>query len=168
MRDSNPRPLPCEGSALTNCANRPRQSRIATTGAAPASGYDPRLRQGGPMPEYAEVADGLKMPLADAMRTQRAVRRLRPDPVDDETLIAVLELATKAPTGSNEQGWEFVVVRDPDVKHALARLNRQAFSVYRRFAPRQARGGLKGAPVVPAGRGEAAPLREPPGMRGAS
>src|SRR5690606_889986 len=23
MRDSNPRPLPCEGSALTNCANRP-------------------------------------------------------------------------------------------------------------------------------------------------
>src|SRR6476619_8297009 len=95
------------------------------------------------MPEYAEVADGLKMPLVDAMRTQRAVRRLRPDPVDDETLLAVLELATKAPTGTNEQGWEFVVVRDPDVKQALARLNRQAFSIYRRWARGQARGDLK-------------------------
>ena len=39
------------------------------------------------MPEFAEVADGLQMPLADAMRTQRAVRRLRPDPVDDETVL---------------------------------------------------------------------------------
>ena len=56
------------------------------------------------MPEFAEVADGLSMPLADAMRTQRAVRRLRADPVDDETLLAVLELATKAPTGSNAAG----------------------------------------------------------------
>jgi len=102
------------------------------------------------MPEYAEVADGLKMPLADAMRTQRAVRRLRPDPVDDETLLAVLELATKAPTGSNEQGWEFVVVRDPDVKHALARLNRQAFSIYRRIAKNRARGDLGAARMLAA------------------
>lgn len=102
------------------------------------------------MPEYAEVADGLKMPLAEAMRTQRAVRRLRPDPVDDETVLAVLELATKAPTGSNQQGWEFVVVRDPDVKHALARLNRQAFSIYRRIARSRARGDLQAARMLAA------------------
>ena len=56
------------------------------------------------MPEFAEVADGLSMPLADAMRTQRAVRRLRSDPVDDETLLAVLELAVKAPTGQQRAG----------------------------------------------------------------
>jgi len=102
------------------------------------------------MPDYAEVADGFTMPLADAMRTQRAVRRLRTDPVDDETLLAVLDLATKAPTGSNRQGWEFVVVRDPDVKHALARLNRQAFSIYRRWARGQARGDLKAARMLAA------------------
>ena len=102
------------------------------------------------MPEYAEVADGLNMPLAEAMRTQRAVRRLRPDPVDDETVLAVLELATKAPTGSNQQGWEFVVVRDPGVKHALARLNRQAFSVYRRVARSRARGDLQAARMLAA------------------
>ena len=37
------------------------------------------------------------------------------------------------------QGWEFVVVRDPDVKHQLARLNRQAWSIYRRLGKRRAR-----------------------------
>src|ERR1041384_4203690 len=79
------------------------------------------------------------MPLVEAMETQRAVRRLLPDPVDDDTVLRVLELATKAPTGGNRQGWEFVVVRDPDVKHQLARLNRQAWSVYRRLGSRPAR-----------------------------
>jgi nitroreductase len=102
------------------------------------------------MPEFSEVADGLSMPLADAMRTQRAVRRLRAEPVDDETLLAVLELATRAPTGSNAQGWEFIAVRDPDVKHALARLNRQAFSIYRRRMKGKVRGDLKGARMLAA------------------
>ena len=33
-----------------------------------------------PMPEFAEVVDGFQMPLAEAMRTQRAVRRLTARP----------------------------------------------------------------------------------------
>jgi nitroreductase len=87
-----------------------------------------------------EQIDGLGMSLVEAMETQRAVRRLLPDPVDDATILRVLELATKAPTGSNLQNWEFVVVRDPDVKHQLARLNRQAWSIYRRLGKRKAKG----------------------------
>ena len=102
------------------------------------------------MPEFAEVADGLQMPLADAMRTQRAVRRLNHDPVDDETVLELLRLAVKAPTGSNIQGWEFLVVRHPDVKHQLARLNRQAWALYRRFARGRARGDLSQARILAA------------------
>ena len=37
----------------------------------------------------------LAMPLAEAMSTQRAVRRLLPDPVDDEVVLRCIELATK-------------------------------------------------------------------------
>lgn len=110
----------------------------------------PPVAEGRRMPEFAEVAEGLQMPLAEAMRTQRAVRRLRTDPVDDDTLRAILELAVKAPTGSNLQGWEFVVVRDADVKHALARLNRQAWSVYRRVMRSRARGDLAAARMLAA------------------
>ena len=41
-----------------------------------------------------EHSDGLDMSLVEAMETQRAVPRLLPDPVDDDTILRVLELAT--------------------------------------------------------------------------
>jgi nitroreductase len=72
----------------------------------------------------------LSMPLEEAMRTQRAIRRLKPDPVDDALVLHLIELALKAPTGSNAQSWEFVVVRDRAVKERLAALNRQAWNLY--------------------------------------
>ena len=73
------------------------------------------------------------MPLAEAMTTQRAVRRLKPDPVDDALVLRLIELALKAPSGSNAQNWEFIVVRDPAVKAKLARRNRQAWHLYGRL-----------------------------------
>ena len=84
------------------------------------------------MPCFSEVSEGLSMPLVDAMETQRAIRRLRTDPVDDSTVLRCLELATKAPSGGARDSYEFIVVRDPEIKHQLARLNRQAWAVYRR------------------------------------
>ena len=33
----------------------------------------------------------LNMPLEEAMRTQRAIRRLRPDPVDDALVLHLIE-----------------------------------------------------------------------------
>jgi nitroreductase len=39
----------------------------------------------------------------------------------------------KAPTGSNGQNWEFVVVKDPETKAALGRKYRQAWSNYQRL-----------------------------------
>src|SRR5262250_2844880 len=85
------------------------------------------------MPETnlaATTASPFSMSLEEAMRTQRAIRRLTTDPVDDELVLHLIELALKAPTGSNAQNWEFVVVKDPAVKARLARLNRRAWSVY--------------------------------------
>ena len=79
----------------------------------------------------------LTMPLEDAMRTQRAIRRLKPDPVDDDLVLHLIELALKAPSGSNAQTWEFIVVKDRAVKAKLGRLNRGAFSLYGAFGRRQ-------------------------------
>lgn len=70
------------------------------------------------------------MPLEEAMRTQRAIRRLKPDPVDDALVLHLIELALKAPTGSNQQNWDFVVVKDREVKARLGRLNRGAWNLY--------------------------------------
>ncbi len=68
----------------------------------------------------------------DVLSTTRAVRkRLDFDrPVEDEVLRECLELAVQAPSGSNAQGWHFVLVTDDDKKRALGELYRQAFDIY--------------------------------------
>jgi nitroreductase len=72
----------------------------------------------------------LTMPIEEAMRTQRAIRRLKTDAVDDGLVLHLIELALKAPTGSNAQSWEFIIVKDREVKGKLGRLNRMAFNIY--------------------------------------
>lgn len=81
-------------------------------------------------PTNAEALARLDMPLIDAMTTQRAVRRVLPDPVDDAVVLKCIELALRAPTGANEQNWEFIVVKDRRVKEVLAKRYRQAWKVY--------------------------------------
>jgi nitroreductase len=66
------------------------------------------------------------------LSTTRAVRR-RLDldrPVPREILLDAVRLAQQAPTGSNEQGWRFVIADDPEVRRALAALYRKAADAY--------------------------------------
>jgi nitroreductase len=83
--------------------------------------------------DAAQTLPPLTMPIEQAMRTQRALRRLKPDPVDEALVLRLIELALKAPTGRNAQNWEFVLVKDYMVKARLARLYRIAWSVYGRI-----------------------------------
>jgi len=79
-----------------------------------------------PTDDPTEVEARLAMPIAEAMLTQRQVRRVKPDPIDDGIVLRCLELALEAPTGSNLQNWEFVVVKDRSVKAKLATQYRRA------------------------------------------
>lgn len=63
-----------------------------------------------------------RIELYEAMRTLRAVRRLRPDPIPDKVLYRVLEAATWAPSGGNRQSWRIIVVKDPARKQRLGEL----------------------------------------------
>lgn len=82
---------------------------------------------------------GLDMPLQEAMATQRAVRRLRPDPIDDALVLRLVELATRAPSRQGSQAWEFIVVKAPEVKARLGRQNRRPWRLVRRLALWRAR-----------------------------
>jgi nitroreductase len=97
-------------------------------------------RDPGPTRSLADVEAGLDMPLQEAMLTQRAVRRLLPDPVDDAIILRCIELALKAPTGSNGQNWEFVVVKKRETKERLGSFYKQAWSLYGAIGKRMARG----------------------------
>lgn len=70
------------------------------------------------------------MDLYDAMSTLRAVRRLRPDPIDDEIIERVLTAATWAPTGGNTQPWRILAVTDADKKQALQDLYKPHWDSY--------------------------------------
>ena len=64
-----------------------------------------------PISKYTDTAPPLSAP--EAIVRRRATRQFDPDrPVPSETLAAILELATQAPSGYNLQPWRFVVVRE--------------------------------------------------------
>jgi len=58
--------------------------------------------------------------LAELAATQRAVRSFSDQPLEDELVERVLNVATRAPNARNVQPWHFIVVRDPEVKRRIA------------------------------------------------
>ncbi|MEM9712001.1 MAG: nitroreductase family protein [Actinomycetota bacterium] len=68
--------------------------------------------------------------LYELMSTQRAVRRLRADPVPDDVVDRVLQAACWAPTGGNGQPWRVVAVRAPERKRRLAELYAPMWHAY--------------------------------------
>src|ERR671911_601798 len=75
----------------------------------------------------------LILPADEVLTTTRSVRkRLDFDkPVDRAVVEECLEIALQAPTGSNRQGWHWVVIGDPELKAAVADVYRTNFEMYR-------------------------------------
>lgn len=84
------------------------------------------------------------------LATTRAVRK-RLDlerEVPDDVLLECLELAVQAPTGSNRQGWRWMVIRDQNTKQALADLYRRAGGDYLADSARTAEAGSQSGRVM--------------------
>ena len=73
------------------------------------------------------------MDVLEAIYTTRAMRRLKPDPIPDDVLRAILDAAIRAPSGGNQQPWSFVVVRDPELRKKLQELYKPLIDAL--FAP---------------------------------
>jgi len=75
----------------------------------------------------------LNLTADEVLTTTRSVRK-RLDlerPVEREIVEQCLEIAMQAPTGSNRQGWHWVVVEDADKRQAVADVYRTNFEEYR-------------------------------------
>ena len=76
------------------------------------------------------------------MYTCRAMRRLRPDPVPEETLLALVDAALHGPSGSNAQNWRFIIVRDRAQKERMRAIWQKTWGFYlETFAAAEARPG---------------------------
>jgi nicotinate-nucleotide--dimethylbenzimidazole phosphoribosyltransferase len=89
-----------------------------------------------PDPGLAQPGEPLPQPDIDAFYRLVAARRdmrngFRPDPVSDEVLTRVLAAAHQAPSVGLSQPWDFIIVRDREVRErvrALARRQREVFA----------------------------------------
>jgi nitroreductase len=84
------------------------------------------------MPSFEDVRDRLRLPFDEVAARSRALVALSNEPVDDATVLACLDLAAQATVAAHRR-CEFLVLRDGDRKHQLARIYRQGWSVYRRL-----------------------------------
>ena len=73
---------------------------------------------------------GEDVPLLEGIRTTRAIRRLKPDPVPRELIRKVCEAGTFAPSGGNRQPWFFIAVTDAERRRWVADRYRPAFHSY--------------------------------------
>ncbi len=60
------------------------------------------------------------MDLFQAIKERRSIRQYKLDPVKDEDLETVLKAASYAPSWANTQCWEFIVVKDSNIKKMLS------------------------------------------------
>jgi nitroreductase len=61
------------------------------------------------------------------MRTTRAMRRLKPDPVPDELVHRILEAGQYAANGGATQRWRFLVIKDRSIKEQVQEWYQKAF-----------------------------------------
>src|SRR5215471_21833932 len=73
---------------------------------------------------------GEDVPLLEGIRTARAIRRLKPDPVPPALIRKVCEAGTFAPSGGNRQPWSFIAVTEPERRAWVAERYRGVFSAY--------------------------------------
>jgi len=59
------------------------------------------------------------MDLLGLARGRRSVRSFRADPVPEEDIRYVIDVARHAPSGANRQPWRFIIVRDRGLKHRI-------------------------------------------------
>ncbi len=82
------------------------------------------------------------MDFEELVRRRRMVRRFSPEPVSEEKLARILDLARRAPSAGFSQGQSFVVVTDAARRTEMARIAGEQAYLDRGFDP-----WLSGAPV---------------------
>ncbi|HYC54366.1 MAG TPA: nitroreductase family protein [Candidatus Binatia bacterium] len=75
-------------------------------------------------------AIGENVALLEGIRTTRAIRRLKSDPVPRELVRKVVEAGTFAPSGGNRQPWIFIAVTEPQRRAWIGERYLQAFGAY--------------------------------------
>lgn len=87
------------------------------------------------------------------VKTRRTKRGIKPDPIPDDTVDKLVEAARWAPSGFNMQPWEFVVVRELELRNEVKRII-DDYRSHDFFALEATREKWQGEPWIPRERGD--------------
>jgi nitroreductase len=82
----------------------------------------------GSIAERFGAAQGPSNDAWEVLYTTRAIRRFKPDPIPDEIVRRLADAAIRAPSGSNQQTWRFLFVRDAETKRKMAEFAQEALA----------------------------------------
>lgn len=74
------------------------------------------------------------MDFLDLVKTRYSVRKYKPDPVPEDDLKTCLEAARLAPSASNSQPWEFIVIKKPEIRKKIAESTFSKLISFNKFA----------------------------------
>ena len=73
--------------------------------------------------------------LLELVKRRRSIRQFKPDPVPDDRIEKIIEVARWAPSGFNLQPWEFVVVKEKKLKDSIAKIVTESRSSQMKMEP---------------------------------
>ncbi|MEM2135986.1 MAG: nitroreductase family protein [Candidatus Freyarchaeota archaeon] len=59
------------------------------------------------------------MDLFEAIESRQSIRKFKGEDVSDQDIFQLLDMARRAPSAENAQPWEFIVIRDPNIKSQI-------------------------------------------------
>lgn len=75
------------------------------------------------MIETVAIYGGENMPVIEAIRERRSIRKYKADKIKDEDILQIIEAARLAPSGSNTQPWKFIIIKDEATKKKIVEVD---------------------------------------------
>jgi nitroreductase len=70
--------------------------------------------------QYYRIIKAMFMDVIEAIKGRRSIRAFKSKEVSQETVEKIIDAALWAPSAGNIQPWEFIIIRKPEIKRALA------------------------------------------------
>jgi len=65
----------------------------------------------------------------ELVKKRRSIRQFKPNPIPDEYIDKIIEAARWAPSASNSQPWEFIVIKKPELKDKIVQLYQERMAL---------------------------------------
>jgi nitroreductase len=63
--------------------------------------------------------------MIEAIKNRRSIRKYKDQPVDDETILNIIDCGRLAPSDSNTQPWNFIVVKSEEMRTKVAHVSHE-------------------------------------------